>query len=445
MARVSQATLLEGLEQLVRSDLLGQRGGPPQSHYIFKHALIRDAAFQSVLNARRRELHERIAEVLASRFPEVAETEPELLAHHYTEAGLVDHALAYWRRAAERAAARLAYHEALGHVDSAMKLVAALVEGSERDELELSFLVIEGPSRMALDGWDSPPAKLLYQRARAVAERLGRPAEVFRSVWGLWMGAHSSGQHVRAHELYQEMFGLLEQTNDPEYVIQAHHAGASQMVAEGVPLAALNHINQLRSHYRMDVHGNLALTYGAHDPGCCGHSTGALTLLMLGHLEQAEAESAAALELSGRLGHQPSIAHTHLFRAELCIILNRPEEAKDHLGTCILLSEKYSLAAYLNAADLMQGWVRVLQGEVEAGVRQAEAALETLKSVSSRRFHLPIRIGIVGLAKAAAGDIDGAHAMFDAGLEAASTTGERWYEPESVSYTHLTLPTNREV
>ena len=98
VARMSQATLLEGLEQLVRSDLVGQRGAPPQSRYIFNHALIRDAAFQSVLNARRRELHERIAEVLASRFPEVAETEPELLAHHYTEARLVDRALTYWRQ-----------------------------------------------------------------------------------------------------------------------------------------------------------------------------------------------------------------------------------------------------------------------------------------------------------------------------------------------------------
>ena len=101
-------------------------------------------------------MHQRIAEVLASRFPEIAETEPELLAHHYTEANLVDRALAYWRQAAERAAKRLAYVEALGHVDKAIKLVAALPESPERDEWELDFLVIEGPSRMALDGWDSP-------------------------------------------------------------------------------------------------------------------------------------------------------------------------------------------------------------------------------------------------------------------------------------------------
>jgi predicted ATPase len=115
-------------------------------------------------------------------------------------------------------------------------------------------------------------------------------------------------------------------------------------------------------------------------------------------------------------------------RAELLIILNRSEEA--HLSTCISLSEKYSLANYLNPADLMQGWVRVLRGEVETGVRQATEALEILKSFPSRRFHLPIRIGIVGLTKAAAGDIGSALALYDAALDAASTTGERWYEPE---------------
>ncbi len=88
---------------------------------------------------------------------------------------------------------------------------------------------------MALDGWDSPSASRIYGAARQVAERLGRPQELFRSVWGQWMGAHSNGQHVRAHALYQEIFDLLDKANEPEYVVQAHHAGGSQMVAEGVP------------------------------------------------------------------------------------------------------------------------------------------------------------------------------------------------------------------
>jgi predicted ATPase/class 3 adenylate cyclase len=430
VSSVSQATLLADLGRLVQSDLLEQHGAPPHSHYIFKHALIRDAAFQSVLKSRKRELHQRIAEVLTSRFPEVVNTEPELLAHHYAEANVVDRALACWRQAADRAVARLAYIEALGHVDKAMKLIATLPDGTERDEWELWFLVIEGPSRMALDGWDSPAAERLYEEARTVAERLGRPAEVFRSIWGLWMGAHSSGQHVRAHELYRKIFGLLGQTNDPEYVVQAHHAGGSQMVAEGVPRVALAHVDQLLTTYRMDVHGNLALMYGAHDPACCSLGMRALSLMMLGNLDKALEESDRALELSERLGHKPSISHTHLFRAELSIILNRSEEAEAHLNTSMSLSKKYSLAAYLNAADLMHGLVRALRGEVEEGIGQAEAALITLMSVPSRRFHLPIRIAIVGRTKMAGGDVDGALALFNTALEAASNTGERWYEPE---------------
>ena len=410
---VSQATLLADLGRLVRSDLLEQRGTPPQSRYIFKHALILDAASQSVLKARKRELHQRIAEVFTSRFPEVVAIEPELLAHHYTEANVVDRALACWRQAAERAMARMAHAEALGHVDEAKKLVATLPAGNEQDEWELALLVIEGPLQMTLHGWESPQANRVYEAARVVAERLKRPAELFPALWGLWLGAHSSGQHARAHELYREIFDLLKQTNDPEYVVQANHAGCTQMMAEGLPHEALGHIEQLLNNYRFDLHHNLALMYGAHDPGCCGLSNRAFILTMLGHLDQADAESAKALELSERVGHKPSVAHTCQFRAEYDIILNRPEKAEPYLDTCISLSEKYSLAAYHNAADLMQGFVRVVRGDVETGVRQAEAALETLKSVPSRQFHLPIRMSIVGRAKAAAGDIEGALAIFE--------------------------------
>jgi class 3 adenylate cyclase len=150
VSSVPQAALLADLGRLVQSDLLEQRGTPPQSRYIFKHALILDAASQSVLKTRKRELHQRLAEVFTSRFPEVVANEPELLAHHYTEANLVDPALACWRRAADRAAARLAYVEALGHVDKAMNLIATFAEGAKRDEWELGFLVIEGPSRRRL-------------------------------------------------------------------------------------------------------------------------------------------------------------------------------------------------------------------------------------------------------------------------------------------------------
>ncbi len=422
--------LQTALELLVQSELLWQRGVPPEARYTFKHALIQDAAYQSILKAKRRELHQRIADTTVSLLPEIAETEPELLAHHYSEANALSPALTHWRRAGERAVARLAYIEALGHTTRAKTLIETLPAGQERDEWELTFLVIEGPSRMALEGWDSPAAKLLYDEARTVAERLGRPAEVFRSIWGLWMGAHGSGRHDKAREHLGEIFRLLRDTSAPEYVVQAHHAGGSQMLAEGKPTLALTHVEKLLASYRADTHGNLALVYGAHDPRCCSLGMRALSLMMLGHLDQAEAASTSALNLSQQLGHKPSVAHCQLFRAELFIILNKLEEAEPHLRTCIQLSKKYSLAGYLFPAELKEGLARVVRGDTEAGVRQADTALQSLRSIPSRRFHLPIRIAIVGRAKAAAGDVEGALALFDSALEAASTYGERWYEPE---------------
>jgi predicted ATPase/class 3 adenylate cyclase len=430
VSAMPQPALLEALDRLVQSHLLGQSGVPPQARYVFRHALIRDAAFQSILKARKRKLHRRVADILSGRFSEIAETEPELLAYHYTEADVIDRALVHWRKAGERAAAHLAYVEAVGHVQAAMKLVAGLPERVERDEWELTFLAIEGPSRMALDGWDSPSAKLLYEEARSVAERLGRPAEVFRSVWGLWMGAHGSGRHARAHELYGEIFELLRQTNEAEYIVQAHRAGGSQMVWEGKPREALGHIDQLLSAYQVDTHGNLALLYGAHDPGCCSLGMQALSLLMLGRLEEAHAASARALELSEQVGHKPSIAQTLQFRAEFFIILNRWDEAGECANRCHSLSAKFSLGNYLDYANLMQGWLRVLRGDVDNGLREAEAALLAMRSIASRRFHYPIRIATVGRARAAAGDFAGALALFDDALHEVSINGERWYEAE---------------
>jgi predicted ATPase len=180
----------------------------------------------------------------------------------------------------------------------------------------------------------------------------------------------------------------------------------------------------------MDVHGNLALFYGAHDPGCCSLGMRALSLMMLGYLEQAEAESMKSLEHSERLGHKPSISHTHMFRAEFCIILDRVAEADAHLRASISIAERYSLAGYLAADNIMQGWVRSMRGDSEAGVRQAEAALEALKSIPSRRFHFPIRTAIVGRARSAAGDVRSALAHYEAALKASVGMGERWYEPE---------------
>ena len=196
LVSLESPVLAAALERLVQSDMVAQRGEPPNAIYNFKHALIRDAAYQTILKSRKRDLHRRVAETLERRFPDMARSEPELLAHHYTEADVTERALDFWRTAAMKASANLAHAEAAGHIRKAMAIISALPEGPSRDEWELAFLTLMGPAHMALEGWDSPTAHATYERARLLAGRLGRMQDIFRSLWGLWMGAHSAGQHA---------------------------------------------------------------------------------------------------------------------------------------------------------------------------------------------------------------------------------------------------------
>ena len=355
--------LAAALERLVQSDIVAQRGDPPNAIYSFRHALIRDAAYQTVLKSRKRDLHRRIAETLESRFPEVAQSEPEVLAHHYTEADVSERALDFWHAAAMKASANLAHAEAAGHIRKALAIVSTLPEGPSRDERELAFLTLMGPAHMALEGWDSPTAHATYERARLLAGRLGKMGDIFRSLWGLWMGAHSAGQHARAGPLLDEMYKLLEKTDEPEYVVQAHHAAGSQMHAEGKLQRAKYYTDQCLSAYRIDTHGNLAMTYGAHDPGCCSLGMAASALLMLGYPDQAHAASLQALSLGRQVDFQTGIAHTSLYRVALCIMLNEPGLAAESIREGLEVSEKFKLGPYLQPLALCDGWIRAFSGE----------------------------------------------------------------------------------
>ena len=434
-ASVEPTLLTAALEQLVHSDIVTQRGEPPQAVYTFKHALIRDAAYQTVLKSRKRHLHQRVAETLESRFPDLARTEPELLAHHYSEADVVDRALDYWRKAAEHASSNLAHAEAIGHIGKAMALISAMPDGLARDEWELAFLTLAGPAHMATEGWESPMARTTYDRARLLADRLGRMGDIFRSLWGLWMGAHSTGRHVRARSLLDEIYEVLEKTGEPEYVVQAHHAAGSQMHAEGKLRRAIHCIDQCLSAYQIDTHGNLAMTYGAHDPGCCSLGMKASALLMLGYPDQANEASLKALSLGRQVGFQTGIAHTSRYRVALCIMLNEPELAAESINEGLEVSERFKLGPYLQPLALCEGWIRAFSGDVGGGLRRSEQALAAIKAAPTAKYQLPMLTAFAGQIRMAAADVEGALTLFDEALNVARTNEEMYYVPEILRLT----------
>ena len=168
VALMDEATVQRGLAQLVDAELLYQRGRPPQARYLFKHALIQEAAYRSLLKSTRQQYHQRSAQVLAAQFPEIVETQPELLAHHYTEAGLTEQAIPYWQQAGQQALQRSANPEAVQHLTRGLELLATLPETPTRAQQELDLQIALGPALIATKGLAAPEVEQTYARARAL-------------------------------------------------------------------------------------------------------------------------------------------------------------------------------------------------------------------------------------------------------------------------------------
>src|SRR5207253_425361 len=186
VSQVDEVTLQRELGRLVEAELLYQRGLPPQVHYFFKHALIQDAAYESLLKSTRQQYHQRIAQVLEEQFAETAEAQPELLAHHYTEAGLTEQSIAYWYKAGQRAIERSAYIEALAHLRQGLALLETLPETPQRLQREMHMYIALGASLIATKGAGAPEVQQTYIHARQLCEHLEEPQQLFPVLRGLW-------------------------------------------------------------------------------------------------------------------------------------------------------------------------------------------------------------------------------------------------------------------
>ena len=221
VAPLDELALWRGLVQLVQAEVLYHRGMPPHATYTFKHALVQDAAYQSLLRSTRQQYHQRMAQVVAERFPDLAETQPELLAHHYTEAGLAAHAMPYWQRAGERAAGRSAHVEAIGHFRQALEVLALLPDTSERAQQELTLQRALGASLLATRGFAAPEVEHVYTRARALCQRLGDSREIGPVLFGLWGFYYVRGDLRTARELAEQLLTLAQRQQAKSWELRA--------------------------------------------------------------------------------------------------------------------------------------------------------------------------------------------------------------------------------
>src|SRR5207249_11017999 len=223
VASLDAATLQGALAQLVEAEIVAQRGLPPQATYTFKHALIQDAAYQSLLKSTRQQYHQRIAQVLEAQFPETAETEPELVAHHDTEAGLTEQAISYWHQAGQRAIERSAHVEAISHLTKGLELLKTLPQTPECRQQELTLHITLGVPLTATKGYAAAEVGKVYTRARELCRQLGESPQLFPVLFGLWRFYLQRAELQTARELAEQCLSLAERMQDPARLLRAHN------------------------------------------------------------------------------------------------------------------------------------------------------------------------------------------------------------------------------
>lgn len=379
---ITEGELKSALHLLTASGLIFQEGDIPAAKYFFKHGLIQDAAYSSLPKKLRRSLHARITRALESRFAERIKTEPELLAHHYEQAGLVGPAVEYWRLAAQRDVARSANIEALSHFDRAIHVLKDLPQDSKRDHLELDLLIARGAPLLLVKGYASDDIERNYLRARTLSQEYPGSEQYFLSMWGLWVFHLVRGPLSKACTLAESLLSWAAHQRDPDLLIRAHESAGSTYSFLGRFVEAKTHLYEAKSLYDPQRHRSQVVPY-TQDPGITARMMLARTLWILGELDEVEMLLAEAIAMARELEHPFTMAFTFATASWVYSTLHDSPRTLSLTDEAIELSTKYSFEVPLAWAMSFQGWALAEQGKEKGVERLVEGLSAAQKAKAS--------------------------------------------------------------
>ena len=429
VSALSPPVLVEGLERLTESGLAFRRGRGEEATYTFKHALVQDAAYDSLLKSRRQELHAAIARALEGRFPDTADGQPELLARHYTAAGLDERAAAYWTRAGDAALRRTALPEAISHLRAGLARAAALPAGPARDRSEVELRRMLGVALMAHRGWGAAEVPSVLEPAWRLTESLAHRESYLPVLHCLWVHNMCIARLATSVEWAERMLEYAARVGDESLTVNGHRAAMASYFWMGRLREALAHGDRVRALYDGERHRHIA-TLTASDPLTADGIYRAHFIWMLGYPDQARAVSEATAEHARRRGHPFDLAFALTLGAQafeycgdaerLLRCADEAERVGRHYGVP-LMSEVM--------AEITRAEAWLLDGRVDDGVVQLRASVDRLSATGHRvwiAYHLTRIAEVLGRR----GEVDAGLALARESLTRADCLEDRVHRPE---------------
>jgi len=427
VSRLAKNELEAALARLVASGLVFQRGTPPEAVYVFKHALVQDAVHGSLLRNARQQLHAQIAEALETHFPELLESQPEVLAQHYAEAGFAEKSIAYWARAGRRSAARSAMTEAIAQLQKGLDQLALLPETPERQRQELEFWSVLGAVLFAIKGQAAPETGRAYARARELWEQLGSPSEFLQAAYGASRYHVFRGELDLALRLDESLLRLSHQRDDPAGLVLGHFSAGRNAMFAGRFASSRLHLNEVLA--LRDPISDSALV---HQIGFYPHTNSqgllGIVLFCLGFPEQALARSNAAVAEARRLAHLPSLA-VSLANGITALSLVGDAALDEWVDQVVAVTTEQDFPVWRAHGTIFRGWVKVKNGDVADGIALLRNGLSAYRATGAEAW-TPHFFALLAGASEIAGQVGEAVSRLDDALQIVERTGQRWIAAE---------------
>jgi class 3 adenylate cyclase/predicted ATPase len=420
--------LQASLGRLVASELVFQSGTPPDAIYTFKHALVQEAAYSSLLRNARQQLHGRIADALEANSPELMDSQPELFARHYTEAGLVERSVFYWSKAGQRSATRSAMAEAAAQFQRGLDQLALLPDNPERQRQELEFLSALGAALIVVKGNAAPETGYAYSRARELWERLGSPVEFLRVPYGQSLYHAFRGESDLALRLDDDLLRLSGQRNDYAGLVLGYLSSGRNLMLAGSFAPSRSRLEAGLALYDPISHYALVYQAGFH-PHVNSQAILGMVLFCLGFPDQALAWSRAAIAEAQRLGHPPSVVVSLGFGVRLLSLAGDNAVLSELANQLVSVASEQRFPAWGAQGPIYRGWLKVQNSEVAEGISLLRSGSSAYRATGAELW-MAYHTALLARAYEIAGQIEEALILVDDALQIVERTRERWFAAE---------------